>query len=107
MSSPHITKIFGFFAIALLLSALRDCLDVLGDFDLDVFRDVDIALSDLDFLLAFFAIAPPQLNGPTWKIMLMPAAMPIASNTAAVINVSDTGNSLWPCTMPSATIASR
>ena len=100
-------KMFGFFAIALLLFALRDFLDAFRDFDLDVFRDVDIARFDFDFLFAFFAITPSQSNGPTWNTMLTAAAMPIASRIEAVINVSDTGNWLWPCTRPSFIIASR
>lgn len=48
-----------------------------------------------------------QPNGPTRNTMLMIAKMPISSRISAVINVSDGGNLLSPCTRPSATIACR
>jgi hypothetical protein len=43
---------FGFFATARLLFALRNFLDVFEVSDLEVLRDGDIALFDFDFLFA-------------------------------------------------------
>jgi len=62
MSSPQMMRMFGFFATARLLFALRNSLDVVEVSDL-VLCDGDIALFDFDFLFAICR-PPSQLNGP-------------------------------------------